>query len=185
MQLPEWILEISILYHLFVLFCCWYIAICHLFALPLPLLLLSSSSPPLSLCLTPAQSSFSLSFVGLGVIGELDSYFFSHHALILSHAAWLTGSWSARTELLITGNPPPHPPSASATHTHTHTQTHKAPSLYGCCKCKAFFFFFSFERFDFCRLIKTLKETRQGGILPYYTLSFFLFLHILQRHTCM
>lgn len=111
-RLPEWILEISILYHIFSSFCtfCWYIVICHLlYALPLP--------PSLSFPF--CSVSLSYLFVGLRVIGELDSYFFSHHALIFSHAAWLTGSWSAQTELLITSTP-----RLPRTHTQTHTIHH-------------------------------------------------------------
>ena len=114
-------------YLFYIIFLYFFVAGTSRSAIYLPFL---SSSPPLSLSLSPScPVSFSLFFVGLGVIGELDSYFFSHHALILSHAAWLTGSWSARTELLITGSPPPPPPSASATHTHTHTHTHTQSTI--------------------------------------------------------
>lgn len=109
-QLPEWILEISfhiISCHLLVLFVVgtlWFVMCPHFRTLS-----------PFSQCLFHF-------FVGLRVIGKLDSCFFTHHDLILSHAAWLTGSWSARTELLITDTPPPPspPPSVSLSYTHTH-----------------------------------------------------------------
>lgn len=108
MQLPEWILEISfniISSYLFVLF-----VVCTLWSA------IYASSLPISLPLPFAHYLLPF-FVGLRVIVKLDSYFFTHHALVLSHTAWLTGSWSACTELLITSTP--HPLHPLATHTYT------------------------------------------------------------------
>lgn len=158
MQLPEWILEMSIKYHLIFL----YFLLLEHYGLPS----ICPSSPSLSLSFL-LNISFSHLFVGLRVIGELDSYFFSHHALILSHAAWLTGSWSARTELLITGTPH----LLHQLHTHTLTHRYKTPSLYGWGKSKSFFF--PSDSCDLCLLTKISKETRQGGIIPHD--SFFSF----------
>lgn len=112
MQLPEWILEISfniISSYLLVLF-----VVCTLWSA------IYVASLPISLPL-PFAGYLLPFFVCLGAIGKLDSCFFTHHALILSHTAWLTGSWSACSELLITSTPPPF---ASPSYTHIHTKHH-------------------------------------------------------------
>lgn len=143
MQLPGWVLEISILYPIISSICtfCWYIMICHL-CTPHP------PHPPFPF----AQYLLAL-FAGLGVTGELDSYFFSLHALIFSHAAWLTGSWSAHTELLI-----------AAPHHHlpcTHKYIQYTISVWLGQVRKLFFS----DSCDFCFLTKTPKGSRQGGII--------------------
>lgn len=109
-------------FHIVLYFCklCWDIIIYQ-------------NSHPRSLFAPSLSLSLSLSnlFVGLRIIGKLDSYSFSHHALIRWHAAWLTRSWSACTELLITGTPH----LSHQAHTHIHANQ---TFLHGRGSCKAF-----------------------------------------------
>lgn len=94
---------------------------------------------------------FSRHIAGLRVCRELESYFFSHHVLILSLAAWLTGSWSGRTEPLIAGFPPP-----SSSLSCTHMQT-KLCFIYGFGRVQ------SFPPPDSCLWSASADKNSKGG----------------------
>lgn len=122
--------------------------------------------------------SVSLLLYPPGVISELDSYPFALPALIFSHAAWLTGSCSARTELLITGTPHHHP-----LHTLLHTQ--RCVAVWSRGKCKSFFLFSLFSS-DSCGLglpwQRLPEELISGGVVGHPHIYFKQFSLPLDTH---
>lgn len=111
----------------------------------------------------PALSLLHL-FVDLRVIGELDSFLQSpcSHSL----TCCLIDRVLVCTHWAFDYRHPPPSTSFGFTHLNTYTHTHIPPKSHLCIVRTNAKYFFSCDSCDFCLLTKTLKETRQGSIIP-------------------